>query len=242
MSLRRLFGNSKRVLIQLKHDPRSMALIILAPCFLMTILKWVYSSQPQTFQLVAGSMLGIFPMLVMFLITSVATLRERISGTLERLLISPLSKVEFILGYAIAFGFAAFIQSVIVSTYACGPLGLHVSSSRLSLIWVAILDALLGVCIGLLTSSFAQTEFQALQFMPAILLPQFLISGLLVPRATMPRVLLDISNFLPLSYAMDATQKVLMNAGSIARDSSLLLVFIIGILFLGSLTLKRTSK
>ena len=72
----------------------------------MTILKYVYLNQPQVFQHVAGALLGIFPMLVMFLITSVATLRERTNRTLERLLILPLTKLEFILGYAKACGIA----------------------------------------------------------------------------------------------------------------------------------------
>lgn len=242
MSALRFLGSVRRVLTQLRHDPRTLALIVIAPCLLMTILRWIYSNHIQVFQSVAGSMLGVFPMLVMFLITSVATLRERTSGTLERLLISPLSKVEFILGYAVAFGITAFIQGFLVTTYAVEVLDLQVAESRLSLIWIAVMDALIGMAIGLLVSSFAQTEFQALQFMPAFLLPQLLISGLLVPRETMPRVLHDLSNVLPLSYAVDATKKVLQNSGSVAQDSWILVAFIIGILMLGSLTLKRASR
>ena len=145
MNLIRVFASAKRVLLQLKHDRRSMALIIVAPCLLMTILKYVYWSQPQVFQQVAGSLLGVFPMLVMFLITSVATLRERTSGTLERILISPVTKFEFIIGYAIAFGIASAIQAIIVSSYAIGPLGLEIKGSQGALIGVAILDALLGL-------------------------------------------------------------------------------------------------
>jgi len=106
MNMKRLIAMTKRVLLQLGHDPRTVALMFLSPPFLLTILKYVYWSNPALFQQVAGSMLGVFPMLVMFLITSVATLRERTSGTLERLMISPLAKVEFIGGYAIAFGLA----------------------------------------------------------------------------------------------------------------------------------------
>jgi ABC-2 type transport system permease protein len=242
MSATRFIGSIRRILTQLRHDPRTLALIVVSPCLLMTILRWIYSNNIQVFQQVAGSMLGVFPMLVMFLITSVATLRERTSGTLERLLISPLSKIEFILGYAVAFGITAFFQGLIVTTYAVDVLGLKVAESRLSLIWIAVMDALIGMSIGLLVSSFAQTEFQALQFMPAILLPQLLISGLLVPRETMPRLLHDLSNFLPLSYAVDATKKVLHNSGSVASDSWILIAFIVGILMAGSLTLKRSSR
>ncbi len=242
MNTRRLFGITKRILRQLRHDHRTLALVVLAPCLLMTILKLIYSDNGEIFQRVSGLLLGIFPMLIMFLITSVATLRERTSGTLERLLISPLTKLEFIFGYAISFGLLALLQGVIVSTYATQVLNVSIQRSHLLLIWIAVIDALVGMAIGLLVSSFAKTEFQAMQFMPAILLPQLLISGLLVPRDQMPRLLFEVSNFLPLSYAADATRKVLSGSDSIVQDSLILLAFILGLLALGSLTLKRTSK
>ena len=233
---------TKRVLLQLKHDPRTVALLFISPALLMTILKYVYYSNPQAFQNVAGAMLGIFPMLVMFLITSVATLRERTSGTLERLMISPLSKVEFIGGYAIAFGLASLLQATAVSSYAIWVLGLKIAGSQIALIYVAILDALIGLAIGLAVSTFATTEFQAIQFMPAILLPQLLLSGLLMPRSTMPRILDDFSNLLPLSYAIDATKKVISNQGSILHDSLVITLFLVLILGAGSFTLKRQTK
>lgn len=242
MNLCRVIASAKRVLLQLKHDPRSIALIIIAPCLLMTIIKFVYWSEPQVFQRVAGALLGVFPMLVMFLITSVATLRERTSGTLERILISPVTKFEFITGYAIAFGIASAFQAIIVSSYAIGPLGLGLKGSQGALIGVAILDALLGLALGLFVSSFAKTEFQAIQFLPVILLPQLLLSGLLVPRDSMPRILSSASNFLPLSYAVDATKKVLMGEGSIKNDVVLIIIFLGILLGTGALTLRRTSK
>ena len=242
MNPMRVSASARRVLRQLKHDPRSMALIIIAPCLLMTILKFVYWSQTQVFQHVAGSLLGVFPMLVMFLITSVATLRERTSGTLERILISPITKVEFIFGYAIAFGIASAVQAIIVTTYAIGPLGLNIQGSQGALVGVAILDALLGLALGLFVSSFAKTEFQAIQFLPVVLLPQLLLSGLLAPRESMPKILEVISNFLPLSYAVDATKKTLSGAGSIAIDVMIIIIFLAVLLGAGSLTLRRRTK
>ena len=242
MNISRIWATARRVLSQLRHDPRSIALIIVAPIFLMTILKYVYLNQPQTFQRVAGSLLGVFPMLVMFLITSVATLRERTSGTLERLLILPVTKLEFILGYAKAFGIAALIQAIVVTSIALGPLGLKIAGSQLALILVAILDALLGMALGLFVSSFAKTEFQAVQFMPAILLPQLLLSGLLAPRANMPRLLEIISNFLPLTYAVDATRKVISGNGDFGKDLFLILIFLVALLGMGAASLKRKSK
>jgi len=242
MNIKRLFAMTKRVLLQLKHDPRTLALLFISPALLMTILKYVYLSNPQLFQRVAGSMLGVFPMLVMFLITSVATLRERTNGTLERLMISPLGKAEFIGGYAIAFGLTSMVQATAVSSYAIWVLKLKIAGPQLTLIYVAILDALIGLAIGLAVSTFANTEFQAIQFMPAILLPQLLLSGLLVPRSAMPRILDDFSNILPLSYAIDATKRVIANQGSIVNDSLTIALFLFLILTAGSLTLKRQTK
>jgi len=242
MNIKRLMAMTKRVLLQLKHDPRTLALLFLSPALLLTILKYVYYSDPKLFQSVAGSMLGVFPMLVMFLVTSVATLRERTSGTLERLMISPLGKAEFIGGYAIAFGLTSMVQATAVSSYAIWVLKLKIAGPQITLIYVAILDALIGLAIGLAVSTFAKTEFQAIQFMPAILLPQLLLSGLLTPRSAMPRILNDISNALPLSYAIDATKRVISNQGSIVNDSLTIALFLVLILAAGSLTLKRQTK
>lgn len=242
MSIKRIWATAHRILSQLRHDPRTIALMVLAPCLLMTILKYVYQDQPRVFQQVASSLLGIFPMLVMFLITSVATLRERTSGTLERLLILPISRLEFILGYAKAFGIAALIQAVVVSTVAIGPLGLRIAGSQAMLIIIAILDALLGMAIGLFVSSFAKTEFQAVQFLPAVLFPQLLLSGLLAPRDSMPIFFQWISDILPLTYAVDATRIVISGTGSIGRDLLYIALFLIALLTAGSLTLKRKTK
>ena len=242
MNIKRLMAMTKRVLLQLKHDRRTLVLLFVSPALLLTILKYVYYSDPKLFQSVAGSMLGVFPMLVMFLVTSVATLRERTSGTLERLMISPLGKAEFIGGYAIAFGLTSMVQATAVSSYAIWVLKLKIAGPQIALIYVAILDALIGLAIGLSVSTFAKTEFQAIQFMPAILLPQLLLSGLLTPRSAMPRILNDISNALPLSYAIDATKRVISNQGSIVNDSLTIALFLVLILAAGSLTLKRQTK
>ncbi|MFZ2227501.1 MAG: ABC transporter permease [Candidatus Nanopelagicaceae bacterium] len=242
MSIKRIWATARRILSQLSHDPRTIALMILAPCLLMTILKYVYQDQPQVFQRVAGALLGIFPMLIMFLITSVATLRERTSGTLERILILPLSRLEFILGYAKAFGIAALVQAVVVSTVALVLLDLKIAGSQAMLIVIAILDALLGMAIGLFVSSFAKTEFQAVQFLPVILFPQLLLSGLLAPRESMPVLFQWISDVLPLTYAVDATNIVISGTGSIGSDLLYIVLFLIALLTAGSLTLKRKTK
>ncbi len=144
----------------------------------------------------------------MFLVTSVTTLRERTSGTLERLLAMPMGKLDFLVGYALAFGLLAAVQSALAVALCVWVLNLTIVGSAWMLMVVAVVDAVLGTALGLFVSAFARTEFQAVQFMPALVIPQILLCGLFVPRDQMPPVLEAISNVLPLSYAVDAMQSV----------------------------------
>src|SRR3546814_13289721 len=123
------------------------------------------------------ALLAIFPFVVMFLVTSVTTLRERGSGTLERLLSMPMGKLDFLLGYAIAFGLFAAVQSILAVALCVGLLDLDVSGPLWLLCVVAVADAILGPALGLLLSAFATPASQAVQFMPALFVPQLLPCG-----------------------------------------------------------------
>lgn len=216
-------------------------MIFVVPCALLTLLWWVYDGAP-VFQSIAPALLALFPLLIMFLVTSIATLRERTSGTLERLLTLPLSKIGFIGGYAVAFGVLAAGQAALASVLVVGPLGLELAGPWGLLVLVAVLDALLGMSLGLFVSAFARSEFQAVQFMPAIILPQFLLCGLLVPRDQMPEVLEWVSRALPLSYAVDAMSKVSTQATpEIWGDVAVICGFVVAFLGLGAVTLRRRS-
>ncbi|MGG8410021.1 ABC transporter permease, partial [Streptomyces sp. 12297] len=203
MNLARTLATAARVLRQLRHDPRSIALMLLVPVLMLVLLRYVFDGDPQTFNSIGASLLGIFPLITMFLITSIATLRERTSGTLERLLAMPLGKGDLIAGYAVAFGSLAVLQSLLATGTALWLLGLDVIGSPWLLLLVALLDALLGTALGLFVSAFASSEFQAVQFMPAVIFPQLLLCGLFAARDTMQPVLESISNVLPMSYAVD---------------------------------------
>src|SRR5436190_670632 len=109
MSLRRTTATAQRVLLQLRHDPRTVAMMLVVPCLLIILLRYVYDADPQVFQSIGAPLLGIFPFIVMFLVTSIATLRERTSGTLERLLTMPMAKLDLLAGYGIAFGAVAIV-------------------------------------------------------------------------------------------------------------------------------------
>ncbi|APH44077.1 antibiotic ABC transporter permease [Microbacterium sp. 1.5R] len=239
----RMLATAARVLGQLRHDPRSIALMLIAPSLLVGLFAWLFSDQDGVFDQFGGAILALFPFIVMFLITSITTLRERRSGTLERLMTTPLGKADFILGYALAFGLMALLQAIITVSFAVGVCGLDVEGELWQLGLVAVVDALLGTALGLLASAFAQTEFQAVQFMPLLVFPQIILGGLFMPRDQMPDVLYAISGWLPLSYAIDTINAV--TAGDEGWDvyGPLLVVvaFGVGALVLASLTLRRRT-
>ncbi|MCU1536340.1 MAG: type transporter [Humibacillus sp.] len=232
-----------RVLRQVRTDHRTVALIVVVPCVLLGLLAWIYDGS-FVFDAVGPALLGVFPMIVMFIVTSVATLRERQSGTLERLLTTPLGKGDFMLGYAVAFGLLAVVQAVVATVFAVWVCGLQVAGPLWLLVVVAVADAVLGTALGLLASGFARTEFQAVQFMPAFVLPQFLLCGLLVSRDRLPDVLGWVSDVLPLSYAVDAMKEIAGSADPLAaagRDLGVVAAFVVVALALASLTLSRRS-
>jgi len=211
---------------------------------LLWLLELVFDAQPATFDQVGPALLALFPFVVMFLVTSVTSLRERTSGTLERLLSMPLGRLDLLLGYLVAFAFVAVAQAALASGLMLGFLGLDVAGPAWLLVLVAVVDAILGCALGLFVSAFARTEFQAVQFMPAIVLPQFLLCGLLVPRDQMGAVLEAISWVLPLSYAVDAMQRITVEATVSTRTLVDLAVVVASIglsVALGAATLRRRT-
>ncbi len=233
-----------RVLIQLRRDHRTLAMLLVLPTLLITLLWWMFEDTPgQTFDRLGPGLLAIFPFIVMFVVASVTTLRERSSGTLERLLAMPTGRLDFLLGYALAFAAVAALQSALAVGVSIGLLGLHVEGSVWLLGVVAVADALLGTALGLLVSAFARTEFQAVQFLPAVVVPQILLCGLFVPRAVLPGVLEAISDALPLSYATDAMQHLTQTAtpGDVWVDLAVVVGFVLASLALGAVTLRRRT-
>lgn len=237
-------ATASRVLAQLRNDPRTIALLILTPILLITLMKWVYLDQDRVFQRIGVPLVGIFPMTSMFLVTSITMLRERTSGTLERLLTTPLAKLDLLVGYAIAFGAVAVVQGALTSAVAFGLLGLDVEGPLLAVVLLAVVNALVGTAMGLLVSAFANSEFQAVQFMPVFLLPQILLCGLVAPRSAMAPALEMLSNALPMTYAYDALSRVAAGdglAGRVAGDAALLAGACMLALALGAATLRRRT-
>ncbi len=244
MSARITLAVAGRVLEQLRRDRRTLAMLLLLPSLLMTLLWWMFVDSPgEIFDAFGPGLLALFPFFIMFLVTSVTTLRERSSGTLERLLSMPMGKLDFLVGYALAFGLMAALQSVLAVGVSVGLLDLDVRGPLWLLTVVAVVDAILGSALGLFVSAFAQTEFQAVQFMPAVVVPQMLLCGLLIPRDQLPAVLEAISDVLPLSYAVDAMQQLVTSTetAEVWQDLAIVAAFAIGVLALGAATLRRRT-
>ena len=231
-----------RVLAQLRRDPRTLALIVGVPCLLETLLKELFRGG-LVFQHAGPPLLGLFPFVTMFLVTSITMLRERTSGTLERLMTMPLAKLDLLAGYGLAFALVAVVQATIVSLLAFGVLDLHVAGPRVLVVALAVANAVLGTALGLFVSAFAQSEFQAVQFMPAIVFPQILLCGLFAGRDQMATWLRWISDALPLTYAYDALAHTANDTldGRFAVDVVVVCGCIVLALGLGAVTLRRRT-
>ncbi len=244
ISPRITIATALRVLTQLRRDPRTIALLIAVPPFLLTLLKGAYHHQPQTFQHIGGPLVGLFPFITMFVVTSITMLRERTTGTLERLMTMPLAKLDILVGYGLAFALVATAQAVITSAVAFGLLDLDVAGSPAVVMLLAVGNALLGMSLGLFVSAFARTEFQAVQFMPALVTPQMILCGLFVARDEMVGVLRAISYTMPLTYAYEALSRVTTDGSLGARggvDVAVTVGATMSALALGAVTLRRRT-
>jgi ABC-2 type transport system permease protein len=244
VSARVTAATARRVLWQIRHDPRTIAMLLVVPCLLLVLLRYVFDGRPQVFEQIGAPLCGLFPFIVMFLVTSITMLRERTTGTLERLMTLPLAKLDLLAGYAIAFGLLAALQAAIVCVVGFAVLGLNAPHGAVLVALLAIANALLGMALGLLVSAFARTEFQAVQFMPALIFPQLLLCGLFVPRSAMAPLLEAVSWALPLTYAYDALARAIDPAPlgpALVLDVLAIIVAGVGALGLGALTLRRRT-
>ena len=242
MSPRIAAATAVRVMRQLRHDPRTVALVLVVPVVLVTVVKYVFEGSP-VFDRIGGPLLGVFPLISMFLVTSITMLRERTTGTLERLMTMPLAKLDLLAGYAAAFALVAAAQALLVSAVSFWLLDLHVAGAKWAVILLAVGNAVLGTSLGLFVSAFARTEFQAVQFLPAFVFPQLLVCGLLAPRDHMARFLEIVSWGAPLTYAYDALDRTTRGVygARIAADVAVVLGLTAVALLAGSLTLRRRT-
>jgi ABC-2 type transport system permease protein len=244
VSLRITLAFAQRVLRQLRHDPRTIALILAVPCVLELLLQQLFGRDSAVFQEIGTPLLGLFPFFTMYRVTSITLIRERTSGTRERLMTLPLHKIDVLAGYGIAFGLVAVVQATLVSALAFGLLGLDTEGPKWLVVVLAVANAVLGSTLGLFVSAFAQSEFQAVQFMPAVVFPQILLCGLFVARDDMATWLRAISAFMPLTYAYDALARTAQNEldARFAFDVAVVGSCIVAAVALGAATLRRRTE
>lgn len=209
--------------------------------------KFVYingSEDMSTFDTIAPMMMGFFIFFFVFLIAGIAFLRERISGTLDRLLATPIKRLEIVLGYFLGFGVFVAVQTLIIQLFMIYGLGITIKGSSLLVLLINLLLAAGSLSLGTLLSAFAKNEFQLIQFVPIVIVPQMLFSGLFSLREA-PLWVNILSKVFPLTYGADALKNVVIR-GSSFSDISLELLILLGysILFivLNSLALKKYRK
>lgn len=250
LSGRAYAATTGRILRQLAADHRSVAMILVVPSAIITLMYFMFQNAPHApgspspFNNACLIMLGVFPLIVMFLITSITMQRERVSGTLERILTTPLRRFDLLAAYGTAFSLAAAAQATLACLVSFWLLGLNTAGNPVLVFVIAIINAVLGVGLGLLCSAFARTEFQAVQFMPLVIAPQLLLCGIIVPRALLPEWLQWISNALPASYALEALQQVGAHehlTGTAIRDIAVVVAFALVALALAAATLRRRT-
>jgi ABC-2 type transport system permease protein len=237
-------ATARRVLWQIRHDPRTVALLLAVPAGLLVLLRYVFDGRPLVFQANGAPLCGLFPFIAMFLVTSIAMLRERTTGTLERLMTLPLAKLDLLGGYALAFGALAAVQALVVCTVGFAGLGLQAPHGVWLVGALPVGNAALGMALGLFVSAFARTEFQAVQFMPALVLPQLLLCGLFAPRDQMAPLLHAVSLALPFTYAYDALAQATRSqplSGRMALDVAVIVISTGALLGAGAVTLRRRT-
>jgi ABC-2 type transport system permease protein len=249
-SLKPYGATTLRILRQLAADHRSIAMILVVPVLVITLMYFMFQNAPHhpgtpsPFNNACLILLGLFPLFMMFIITAITMQRERASGTLERILTTPLRRLDLLIAYGTAFSVAAAVQATLATIVSFWLLGFATAGSPFWVFLIAIVNAVLGVGLGLLCSAFARTEFQAVQFIPLVMVPQLLLAGIIVPRALMPTWLEWISNAMPASYALEALQQVGAHTeltGIAIRDILVVLGFALAALCLAAATLRRRT-
>jgi ABC-2 type transport system permease protein len=211
--------------------------------FIASTPQYLYGGPEYTFNdSIAPVFIGLFSFFFVFLLTSVAFLRERSQGTIERVMVSPLTRVELVMGYISGFTLFALVQSLLILLFVVFALRIHYSGNLLLVFSVSVLLTIGSVNLGIFLSTFAQNEFQVIQFIPLIFGIQVFLSGIFWPVSQLPAVLQPISYILPLTYANQALRNVMLKNYSIdqiAGELTALLIFALAMVVLSSITIRR---
>jgi ABC-2 type transport system permease protein len=199
----------------------------------------------DTLDYFGAAFIGLVVFFLVFVITIVSFLNERTQGTLERLMASPLRRGEIVVGYMLGFTVIAFVQAAEVLVFSLAVLRIHNQGSVLLIFGVEALMAIAAVNLGIFLSMFARSEFQAVQFIPLVVVPQVLLSGIIFPVSTEPRALQYLSDVLPLTYAVDGMRNIMIKGADLTSssvlqlDAAVVAGFCILLIAAGTATLRR---
>lgn len=243
MSPGRTLAIAERIIRQIVKDRRSAALIIVAPLIVMSLVGFSLIDQKPVLNRVAPGLLGTFVMFFTFLLTGVSFLRERAQGTLERLMTTTVARGDILVGYLLGFLLFATIQAAVILTFTIVALQIEYQGNIIEIVAVLLLVVVVAVNLGIFVSTFANNEFQVVQFIPIVLLPQIFLSGVIIPTDQMPSVMEAISVVLPLTYAVEGLREIMVMDQSLAdvwADLVILAGFGLGLLIAALATLRRT--
>jgi ABC-2 type transport system permease protein len=234
---------ARRVMTQITRDRRTIALIIIAPLVIATITGFSISNK-MALDNTSPGMLATLTLFFGFLITGISFLRERTLGTLERLLVAPVSRMDIVAGYLLGLLLFALMQTLIMFFYMVYVLDINYRGDLWQILVFQVLMGIVAVSMGTFFSAFARNEFQMMQFIPLLIVPQIFVSGLFIPVTQLPVVLEWLSKFMPLTYGVEGIKSLMLQGQSltdIGKDIGILAVFAAAFLILASLTLKQKS-
>ena len=243
MTIDRTLAIAVRIVSQIARDHRSVALIIVAPIIVMSLVGFSFADQRDILNRIAPGLIGVFALFFVFLLTGVSFLRERSQGTLERLLTTPVGRADILAGYLLGFLLFAGIQSLVILLYTIFALRIEYEGSLWQIFVLLFVVTIVAVNLGIFISTFARNEFQVVQFIPIMLLPQIFLSGAVLPSEQLPGYFQAIGKVLPLTYAVDGLKALMLEGetlGGIAQELAVLGAFAIGILVLAAITVRRT--
>ncbi len=243
MSLDRTLAISLRIVNQIRGDHRSMALIVVAPIIVMSLVGFSFADQKGVLDRVAPALMAVFAMFFTFILTGVSFLRERSHGTLERLLTTPVGRLDILVGYLLGFLVFATIQSVVILLFTIFALQVGYRGDLWQIFVLLMLLTVVAVNLGIFVSTFARNEFQVVQFIPIILAPQIFLSGVILPVEQMPAYFQAIARVLPLRYAVDGLRGIMLDGqalGDVTVEVAALAAFAIILLCLAAMTIRRT--
>lgn len=247
------FDGEKLELIIANSDPSQAKSLqmkiqqVLSPTLSSAAIEttYVYGSEDTTFfDVLSPILVGFFVFFFVFLISGIGLLRERMTGTLERLLATPIKRWEIVIGYLIGYGLFAVIQTIIVVLYAVNVLDMILLGSIWHVLVINGLIALVALSLGILLSSFAASEFQMIQFIPLVIVPQVFFTGI-IPIEGMPEWLQGLSKVMPISYGANALKSVMYKGQGLSEVKYELLVlvgFALVFIVLNVIALKKHRK